>query len=161
MATDNTVVITGNLTRDPELRYTPGGSAVAEFGLAWNRRFQRDGEWEEEPHYFDVTVWTDLAEHAAESLQRGARVTVTGRLAQESWETKDGEKRSKVKIVAEDVAPSLRWATAEVTKVEGGGKGGRSNDRQQSSRSGSGGGSRQSSGRASGGRSSFEGEEPF
>ena len=155
MANENNVAITGNVTRDPELRYTPSGAAVAEFGLAWNRRFQRDGEWEEEPHYFDVTVWQDLAENVAASVQRGTRVTVTGRLAQESWETENGDKRSKVKIVADDVAPSLRWATAEVTKVSKGDGGGssRSNDR----------GGRQSSGRgrSEDRRATRDGEAPF
>ena len=116
MAMDNTVTITGNATREPELRFTPGGQAVASFGVAVNRRWQnrRTQEWEEAVSFFDVTCWAQLAENAAESVARGTRVTVTGRLDQRSWETDNGEKRSKIEIVADDVAVSLRWATADV-----------------------------------------------
>lgn len=125
MAIDNTVTITGNATREPELRFTPGGQAVASFGLAVNRRWQnrQTQEWEESVSFFDVTAWAQLAENAAESVAKGTRVTVTGRLDQRQWETKEGDKRSKVEIVADDVAVSLRWATAEVTRTEGNGGG--------------------------------------
>ncbi len=113
MAYDNTVTVVGNITRDPELRFTPGGSAVANFGLAWNRK-GRDGE--EIVSFFDITAWNQLAENASESLSKGMRVMVYGRLDQRSWENQEGEKRSKVEIVADEIAPSLRWATAEVTR---------------------------------------------
>lgn len=118
MAMDNTVTITGNATREPELRYTPSGQAVASFGVAVNRRWQNRStqEWEEATSFFDITCWAPLAENVAESVSRGTRVTVTGRLDQRSWETENGDKRSKVEIVADDVAVSLRWATASVQK---------------------------------------------
>jgi len=115
MAYDNTVTVVGNITRDPELRFTPSGAAVANFGLAWNRK-GRDGE--EVVSFFDITAWNQLAENVSECLSKGMRVVVYGRLDQRSWENQEGERRSKVEIVADDVAPSLRWATAEVTKNE-------------------------------------------
>lgn len=123
MAFDNTVTLVGNITRDPELRFTPGGAAVSSFGLAWNRK-NRDGE--ESVSFFDVTCWNSLAENVAESLSKGNRVVVYGRLDQRSWENQEGERRSKVEIVADEVAPSLVWATAEITRTEfrGGGDGG-------------------------------------
>lgn len=117
----NSVTIIGNVTRDPELRFTPNGQATASFGLAVNRRWQnrQTQEWEEETSFFDVQCWRDLAENVAESIPRGARVIVHGRLEQRSWEDKDtGQKRSKVEINAEEVAPSLRWATAAISKTE-------------------------------------------
>jgi single-strand DNA-binding protein len=117
MAFDNTVTIVGNVTRDPELRFTPSGAAVATFGLAWNQRSQNArGETEEKVSFFDVTCWRQLAENVAESLSKGSRVVVYGRLEQRSWETNDKERRSKVEIIADDVAPSLKWATAELTR---------------------------------------------
>lgn len=120
MANDNTVTIIGNITRDPELRFTPSGQAVASFGMAVNRRWQNrsTNDWEEQTSFFDVKCWSQLAENVAESLPRGTRVLVTGRLEQRSWQTEQGDKRSKVEIVADDVAPSLRWATASVSKNE-------------------------------------------
>jgi single-strand DNA-binding protein len=129
MANGNVVELIGNLTRDPELRFTPSGAPVASFGLAVNRRWQnrQTNEWEEQVSFFDVVCWRELAENVAESLTKGTRVMVSGRLDQRSWETQDGEKRSKVEVVADEVAPSLRWATAQVTRNErrdGGGGGG-------------------------------------
>ena len=121
MAFDNTVTLVGNITRDPELRFTPGGAAVSSFGLAWNRK-NRDGE--ESVSFFDVTCWNSLAENVAESLSKGNRVVVYGRLDQRSWENQEGERRSKVEVIADEVAPSLRWATAEVTRNEFRGEGG-------------------------------------
>ena len=119
MAPGNTVTIVGNATREPELRFTASGQAVATFGVAVNRRWQnRNNEWEESTSFFDVTCWAQLAENVAESVPKGGRVVVTGRLDQRSWETQEGDKRSKVEIVADDVAPSLRWATAQITKNE-------------------------------------------
>ncbi len=150
MAIDNSVTITGNATREPELRFTPSGQAVASFGVAVNRRWQnrQTQEWEEATSFIDVTAWAQLAENAAESVGRGTRVTVTGRLDQRSWETQDGDKRSKVEIVADDIAVSLRWATATVQKNErrDGGSGGQQSGggSQQGGRSyGSSGGGRQ------------------
>lgn len=120
MGIDNTVVVTGNATREPELRYTPNGQAVASFGVAVNRRWQnrQTQEWEEAVSFFDVTAWAQLAENCAESVAKGTRVTITGRLDQRSWETPDGDKRSKIEIVADDIAISLKWATAEVSRNE-------------------------------------------
>ena len=129
MSNGNSVTIVGNLTRDPELRFTPSGQATASFGLAVNRRWQdkQSGEWQEATSFFDVVCWREMAENASESLSKGSRVVVTGRLEQRSWET-NGEKRSKVEIVADEIGPSLRWASAVVTKnerrSEGGGQGG-------------------------------------
>jgi len=116
----NTVTVTGNLTRDPELRFTPSGQATASFGVAVNRSWQnrQTQEWNEVTSYFDVVCWAQLAENAAQSLTRGTRVIVTGRLDQRSWENSEGEKRSKIESVADEVAPSLRWATANITKNE-------------------------------------------
>jgi single-strand DNA-binding protein len=116
MAFDNTITIVGNLTRDPELRFTPGGAAVANFGVAWNMK-GRDGA-EDKVSYFDVTCWRQLAENVSDSLTKGSRVVVYGRLDQRSWENQEGERRSKVEIVADDVAPSLKWATVELTRNE-------------------------------------------
>lgn len=118
MAQDNTVTITGNLTRDPELRFTQAGKPNATFGVAVNRRWQnrQTNATEEATSFFDVVCWDTLAENVAASLTRGTRVVVTGRLDQRSWETQEGEKRSKIEITAEEVAPSLRWATVEISK---------------------------------------------
>ena len=125
MSVDNSITITGNLTHAPELKYTPGGTALCQLGLACGhrRKNQQTQEWEEDPGFYDVTVWSELAENVAESLTKGNRVTVTGRLSFRQWETEDGQKRSKVDIVADDVAASLRWATVGITRVtkEGGG----------------------------------------
>ena len=120
MASDNNITVVGNCTRDPELRFTPSGQAVATFGLAVNRRWQnrQTQEWEEKVSFFDVTCWAQMAENVAESVQKGTRVVVTGRLDQRSWETNDGDKRSKIEIVADEIGPSLRYATADVTKNE-------------------------------------------
>ena len=129
MPTDNAVVLVGNVTRDPELRFTNTGQATATFGLAVNRRWQnrQTQEWEEATSFFDVVCWREMAENVSESLVRGSRVMVAGRLEQRSWESQDGDKRSKVEVVADEVGPSLRWATAQVTKNDrrGPGDGGR------------------------------------
>ena len=120
MASGNTVTLVGNLTRDLDLRFTPGGQAVANGGLAVNRRWQnrQTNEWEEAVSFFDFVVWQQQGEQAAESLNKGDRVIITGRLDQRSWETPEGDKRSKVEIVVDEIAPSLRWATAQVHKVD-------------------------------------------
>jgi len=112
----NSVTLIGNLVDDPELRFTPSGVAMAKVRFAVNRRYQRQGEWQEETSFFGGTLWRDQAENAAESLQKGTRVIVTGRLEQRSWETQDGDKRSIVEIAIDEIGPSLRWATASVTR---------------------------------------------
>jgi single-strand DNA-binding protein len=153
MAPGNTVTVMGNCTRDPELRFTPSGMAVATFGLAVNRRWQnrQTNEWEEAVSFFDVTAWQQLAENVAESVAKGTRVIVTGRLDQRSWETQDGEKRSKIEIVADEIGPSLRFATAQVERTSRSSDGGGSSNQPASS-----------GGRGHGGDSYYSGdEEPF
>ena len=115
---DNAVTLVGGLVRDAEMRFTPSGQAVASFGLAVNRKWKnRQDEWEEQVSFFDVKCWGQMAENVVESCQKGTRVVVVGRLEQSSWE-KDGVRRSKVEVVADEVGPSLRWATAHVVKNE-------------------------------------------
>jgi single-strand DNA-binding protein len=114
---DSTVTIVGNITRDPELRFTAGGKGIASFGIAVNRRWQQAGEWQEKVSFFNVTAWDTLGENAAASLTKGTRVIVTGRLEQREYETKDGEKRNVVEIVADEIGPSLRWARADVERI--------------------------------------------
>jgi single-strand DNA-binding protein len=115
----NNVTLIGNLVDDPELRFTPSGVAMAKIRLAVNRRWRgNDGEWQEDTSFFTGTVWREQAESAAESLQKGARVIVTGRLEQRSWETPEGDKRSVVEIQIDEIGPSLRWATATVNKTQ-------------------------------------------
>ena len=137
---DSTVTIVGNITRDPELRFTAGGKGIASFGLAVNRRWQQNGEWQEKVSFFNVTAWDTLGENIAASLTKGTRVIVTGRLEQREYETKEGEKRNVVEIVADEIGPSLRWARAEVERVarDGGvNSGGSSNSGGGGSSSGS------------------------
>jgi len=148
---DSTVTIVGNITRDPELRFTAGGKGIASFGIAVNRRWQQGGEWQEKVSFFNVTAWDTLGENAAASLTKGTRVVVTGRLEQRSYETKEGEKRSVVEINADEIGPSLRWARAEIERIarDGGSTGG---------------GSGSSGGSSSGGRAPdpvYGDEEPF
>jgi single-strand DNA-binding protein len=114
------ITIIGNLTRDPELRFTPSGQATSTFGVAVNRRWQnrQTQEWDEATSFFDMVAWAGLAENIAQSLTRGVRVIVSGRLDQRSWENQEGEKRSKIEIRADEVGPSLRFATCSVVKVE-------------------------------------------
>jgi single-strand DNA-binding protein len=156
---DNSVTIIGNVTRDPEIRYTQGGQANASFGVAVNRRWQnrQTNEWEERTSFLNVVCWREMAENVAESIGKGSRVIVTGRLEQRSWETENGDKRSVVEIVADEIGPSLRWATATVNRNErrggGGGDFGGSGSSSGSSGSGSGGSS-------GGGGEGFD-EEPF
>ena len=148
-----TVTLVGNITRDPELRFTNSGQAVATFGIAVNRRFQRNGEWEESTSFFNVTCWAQMAENVAGSCPKGSGVLVTGRLEQRTYET-NGEKRSVVEVIADEVAPSLRWATADIHKndrrgADGGGFGG-------------GGGGRQVPNEEAGGAGAYSNdEEPF
>ena len=121
MAFDNNIVVVGNLTRDPELRYTQGGTPLCSLSVAWNQRSGPNGE-EDKSHFFNVTCWRDLAENCAESLTKGMRVVVYGRIDYSSWEdSQTGQTRSKVEIQADEVSPSLRWATAQVTRKSSGG----------------------------------------
>ena len=116
---ENVVTIEGNLTRDVELTITPSGAAVAEFGVAVNRRYKKQGadDFTEEVSYIDVAAWRQLGENTAESVSSGDRVIVTGRLEQQRWVDKETEKnRSKVVLIADSIAPSLRWATVSITK---------------------------------------------
>ena len=116
---ENSLTLIGNLVDDPELRFTPSGVAMAKIRLAVNRRWRsQDGEWQEQTSFFGGTVWREQAETVAESLQKGMRVIVTGRLEQRSWETDQGEKRSVVEVQIDEIGPSLRWATATVNKTQ-------------------------------------------
>jgi single-strand DNA-binding protein len=123
MAVENQIMIVGNLTRDPELRYTPNGAALVKFGVAVSRRApDESGQWRDvETSFFDVTAWRQLAENVAESLTQGTRVVVVGRLRTNTWETPEGEKRSKIEIEADEVGPSLKWATAKPERQSKGG----------------------------------------
>lgn len=137
----NYVTVVGNLTRDPELRFTPSGTPVASFGVAVNKSFQNKstGEWENDVDFFNVVAWFKLAENCAESLIKGDRVLITGRLSQDSWEDKDGQKRSVFKIIANVIAPSLEFATCKLEKnpridtQEGSQQGGRMKQADQGS----------------------------
>jgi single-strand DNA-binding protein len=112
---DNQVTLTGNLTDDPELRFTPSGVAVASFRLAVDQRvWDTDGWKDGESSYFRVNVWRDQAEHVSRSLQKGARCVVVGRLKSRSWETPEGQRRSAVEVDAEEVGMSMRFAPVEV-----------------------------------------------
>ena len=127
MTSDNTVTLVGNITDDPELRFTPSGAAVANFTVAVNRRFKSGDRWEDKlDGFFRCSCWREMAENVAESLQKGSRVVVVGRLTQRSWEDQEGNKRSAVEVQVDEVGPSLRWATAAIQKSQrtsGGGGG--------------------------------------
>lgn len=125
-AGDVIVTIVGNLTADPELRFTPSGAAVANFRVASTPRVldKATNEWKDgEAFYISCNVWRQVAENVAETLQKGSRVIVTGRLKQRSYETREGEKRTVVELEVDEVGPSLRYATAKVNKVQRGGGG--------------------------------------
>lgn len=119
MANNNVITLVGNITDDPELRFTPGGAAVANFTVAVNRRQQaQGGGWEDKlDGFFRCSCWRELAENVAESLQKGMRIMVVGRLQQRSWEDQEGNKRSTIEVQVDEVGPSLRWATASVQKT--------------------------------------------
>jgi single-strand DNA-binding protein len=129
MAGDTTITVIGNLTDDPEFSFTPSGAAVAKFRVASTPRImdRTTNEWKDgEPLFLACTVWRQAAEHVAESLQRGARVIVSGRLKQRSYETREGEKRTVIELEVDEIGPSLRYATAKVQKMSrssGGGGG--------------------------------------
>src|SRR5690242_6167162 len=127
MAGETVITVVGNLTDDPELRFTPSGAAVASFTVASTPRIldKATNEWKDgDALFLRCSVWRQAAENVAESLTRGARVMVTGRLKQRSYETKEGEKRTVVELEVDEVGPSLRYATAKVTKASRGGGGG-------------------------------------
>ncbi|WP_293004451.1 single-stranded DNA-binding protein [Mycobacterium sp.] len=152
MAGDTVITVIGNLTADPELRFTPSGAAVANFTVASTpRQFDRQtNEWKDgEALFLRCNIWREAAENVAESLTRGSRVIVSGRLKQRSFETREGEKRTVVELEVDEIGPSLRYATAKVNKASrsGGGGGG----------FGGGGGSRQSAPQGGGSSSSSGG----
>ena len=160
MAGDTTITVVGNLTADPELRFTPAGAAVANFTVASTpRMFDRQtNEWKDgEALFLRCSIWREAAENVAESLTRGARVIVQGRLKQRSFETREGEKRTVVEVEVDEIGPSLRYATAKVNKASrsGGGGGGFG---------GGGGGQRQpaqTGGGAAGGTGGGTGDDPW
>ena len=121
MAEPTTVTIVGTLTRDPEMRYTPSGVAVVELGVAVNERTKnkQTNQWEDgDASFFDCTVFNQQAENVAESLQKGSRVILRGRLKMDSWEDKEtGKPRTKIKVIVDDIGPELRFATAQVQKI--------------------------------------------
>ncbi|MEO5901323.1 MAG: single-stranded DNA-binding protein [Ilumatobacteraceae bacterium] len=137
---DNSVTLVGNITREPELRFTGGGKGVASFGLAVNRRFQVNGEWQEKVSFFNVVAWDTLGENAAASLHKGTRIIVNGRLEQRDYETREGEKRTVVEIVADEIGPSLRWARAEIERISRDSAGGGSSSSSSGGSSGPAGG---------------------
>jgi single-strand DNA-binding protein len=180
MAGDTNITVIGNLTDDPELRFTPSGAAVAKFRVASTPRFmdKTSGEWKDgEPLFLACTVWRQAAENVAESLQRGARVILSGRLRQRSYETREGEKRTVIELEVDEIGPSLRYATAKVQKMSrtsggGGGFGASGGGSGGSSGSSSGGGggfaddpwasaTPASGGSGGGSSSSFDEEPPF
>ncbi len=165
-AGDVTITVIGNLTDDPELRFTPSGAAVAKFRVASTPRFldRQTNEWKDgEPLFLSCNIWRQAAENVAESLQRGSRVIVTGRLRQRSYETREGEKRTVMELEVDEIGPSLRYATAKVQKMQrssgGGGYG------SGGANAGGGGGQADdpwaSSVPAGGGSGTFDDEPPF
>ncbi|MGB3285110.1 single-stranded DNA-binding protein, partial [Mycolicibacter algericus] len=124
---DTTITVVGNLTADPDLRFTPSGAAVANFTVASTPRIydRQSGEWKDgDALFLRCNIWREAAENVAESLTRGSRVIVTGRLRQRSFETREGEKRTVYEIEVDEVGPSLRYATAKINKISRGGGGG-------------------------------------
>ena len=120
-AGDVTITVIGNLTNDPELRFTPSGAAVARFTVASTPRImdRQTNEWKDgDPLFLSCNIWRQAAENVAESLQKGARVIVSGRLRQRSYETREGEKRTVMELEVDEVGPSLRYATAKVQKMQ-------------------------------------------
>ena len=148
---DNSITLVGNLTRDPEIRFTATGRAVASFGIAVGRRYQVNGEWQEQTSYFNVTAWGQLGENAAATFTKGTRVVVTGRLEQREYTSREGEKRTAIDVIADELGPSLRWATATVVRTpKQDGQGGGSSNRPANT------------GTNPGTESTpFDGEEPF
>ncbi|WP_280186204.1 MULTISPECIES: single-stranded DNA-binding protein [Nocardia] len=126
MAGDTPLTVIGNLTADPELRFTPAGHAVVNFTVASTPRYfdRNANEWKDaEALFMPCSIWREAAENVAESLTRGARVIVSGRLRQRSWQTAEGDKRSRVELEVEEIGPSLRYATAKVNRITRSGSG--------------------------------------
>ncbi len=165
MAGDTVITVVGNLTSDPELRFTPSGAAVANFTVASTpRAFDKNSnEWKDgEALFLRCTVWRQAAENVAESLHRGAAVIVQGRLKQRSFETKEGEKRTVIELDVEEVGPSLKWATAKVTKASrGGGGGGGGYGGGNGGGGGAGGGQSYGGAAGGGGSQSGGGDDPW
>jgi len=115
---DNTITVVGNITKEPELKFLGSGNAAVKFSIAVNKRRKgKDGEFEESTSFFDVQAYGTLAENLANSVTKGNRIVVTGEIEQRSWDDKEGNKRSTVEITASEAGPSLRWATAEITRT--------------------------------------------
>ena len=132
MAADNHTTIVGNLVDDPELRFANSGIAVANLRVAVTQRIQQDGGWRDgDTSFLRVNVWRGQAEHLADSLSKGDRVMVTGRLRQRSWETPEGDQRSVTEVEADEVGASLKWATAKVERTSQRGDGERAQVREQ------------------------------
>jgi single-strand DNA-binding protein len=167
MAGETVITVIGNLTNDPELRFTPSGAAVAGFTVASTpRTFDREsGQWKDgDPLFLRCSVWRQYAENVAESLTKGMQVMVQGRLKQRSYETREGEKRTVVELDVDDVGPTLRFATAKVTKSQrgsggGGGYGGGGGGGDWGSNSGN--SVQRSGGQASGGQGSQQQDDPW
>ena len=139
----NNITLVGNLTREPELRYTAGGKGVTSFGLAVGHRYQVNGEWQEKTSFFNVTAWDQLGENAAATLSKGTRVIVSGRLEVREYEARDGGKRTSVDVIADEIGPSLRWARATIertTRTTPEGQGGQSDGQYGGGNFGGGGG---------------------
>ncbi|MGZ5400387.1 MAG: single-stranded DNA-binding protein [Nocardioides sp.] len=127
MAGETVITVVGNITDDPELRFTPSGAAVANFTVASTPRTmnRQTNEWEDgEALFLRCSIWRQAAENVAESLQKGARVIVSGRLKARTWETREGEKRTSFEVDVDEIGPSLKWATAKVTRAQRSGGGG-------------------------------------
>lgn len=161
MAGETVITVVGNLTDDPELRYTPSGAAVAKFRVASTpRTFDKaSGEWRDgEALFLSCNAWRQLAENVAETLSRGTRVVVQGRLRQRSYETREGEKRTVFEMEVDEIGPSLKFATAKVQRASrgggggGGGGGGAASDDPWASATPAGGGAK---------RGGFDDEPPF
>lgn len=165
MAGDTIITVVGNLTADPELRFTPSGAAVANFTVASTpRQFDRQSnEWKDgDTLFMRCSIWREAAENVAESLVKGTRVIVQGRLVQRSYETREGEKRTVVELQADEVAPSLRYATAKVTRSQRGGGGGFGGGGGGGNYGGGGGGySGGGQGNGGGGNSGSQAEDPW
>jgi single-strand DNA-binding protein len=112
------ITLIGNITRDPELKQTTSGQSKVTFGVAVSRRWQQNGNWEESTSFFDIVCWADLATNVVDSLSKGDRVIISGRLEQRSWDARDGSKRTALEVVADEVGPSVRWATAKPIKTD-------------------------------------------
>ena len=138
----NSVTIVGNVTDDPELRFTPSGLPVANFTVAVNSRVKKGDQWEDRNDgFFRCSCWRDMAENVAESITKGTRVMVIGRLQEQKWEDNDGGKRSRIEIQVDEVGPTLRWATATVQKSQRSTGGGYQGGGGQGGQGGQGGGS--------------------